>query len=477
MEDDSVQGVVFDLSGDSPAEKHMPHTAAPAMPPDTFGLIGDGEDAFSVSVRNAEPILKRLGEEKAGKKWVKGLQINLAAAAGIMVLFSLLLTSAMLPEMIPFTLPALVVFMMINSLESFGKYRLRLYSAAALAVALIAALILLRGYISSGWALIMNQFYDTAEASQAYIYNRFHVGETGDAHPYRSMHFALLWGSAAAGLIAAVPPLKARRTVGILIAAFTMIALAYYGIIPAGVCIAVMAAAAVFVLSRGHILSSLPVLLIVMLVFGAVMLIDPGENYGISRADENFRDRFALISSQLQNNEEEIDIDTLEQEEWEQQNNETGEDGTGFIAEHSWVVTALILIAILAGLGAAAWIFRQRLRRKQLANREGIDSEDPDKAITAMFPYAVRWLQPAGIEPAGKPFDALTPVIRADLSDQYADSYEEMYELWKEAAYSDHEMTEDDRGRMKTFLQDTIEMVRSRGNFRTNLINTIRYAL
>ena len=52
-----------------------------------------------------------------------------------------------------------------------------------------------------------------------------------------------------------------------------------------------------------------------------------------------------------------------------------------------------------------------------------------------------------------------------------------MYELWKEAAYSDHEMSEENRAQMKTFLNDTISMIKERSDFRTRLAATLKYAL
>ena len=458
----------FDLTGNSAAVKKTD---------DTFGLITDNSESFEVSVRNAEPILKRLDTEKKVGTWVRDLQINLATAVILLAMFGLILESSYQPDLIIFALPVIPVFMLLTTLESLDKMKIKLFTAAAIAAALIAVLIIFRNYIGSGWALIMNQFYDSAEEAQAYIYDRFGTGSMAEAHPYRSMHFALLWGSSLIGLITALPPARARRLLAAVLGMLTMIAYAYYGLIPSGVCIAVIAAALVFAVTRGHILASLPVLLIVMLVFGAIMFIDPGENYGISRADENFRDRFALRSSYLDSGDMNLnDLEQMEQEMQDQQN-EQNETESGLLTEHRWMLGLFIVLAILAAAGAAAWVFMQRVRKKQLANRAGIDSSDPREAVVAMFPYAVRWLQPAGIETSGKTFDSLIPVIRADVSREYADNYENMYELWKEAAYSDHDIGEESRNDMHSFLQDTMDMIRGKGNFRTNLINSIKYAL
>lgn len=458
----------FDLTGGyAPAKK----------PDDTFGLMSSDEDAFEVSVRNADPILKRLDEETKGKAWLRDLQIDLAISFIILAMFGLLLDAAFSPELILFALPGIPVFMLLTTLESLDRTRIKLLVAAGLAVALIAMLIIFRKYIGNGWALIMDQLYDYAEEAQAYLYDRFNIGQIGEEHPYRSMHVALLWGSSVVGLIAALPPVRMRRLLGAVFGMITMIAFAYYGIIPSGICIAGLAVALAFTLARGHILSSIPVLLAVMIVFGAIMLIDPGENYGISRMDENCRDRFALRSSYLENGDTMLDdLGQMEQELQDQQNSQN-EVGSEFMSEHRGLMALIIGALMLGLLCGAACLFGQRIKKKQLANRAGIDSGDPREAIIAMFPYAVRWLQPAGIDTAGKTFDSLIPLIRAEVSDQYAENYNGMYELWKVAAYSDHEIQENSRIEMNAFLKETIGMVKENSSFSTNLINSIKYAL
>ena len=78
---------------------------------------------------------------------------------------------------------------------------------------------------------------------------------------------------------------------------------------------------------------------------------------------------------------------------------------------------------------------------------------------------------------AGKAFETLVPMIKADISGKYAERYTDMYDLWKEAAYSDHEMTEDGRNEMDSFLKDTMSMVNERSDLNTKIVNTVKYAL
>lgn len=463
-------------------KKNKPQNRRTASPgPQTepvFDLTGGSADAFEVNVRNSEPLIKCSDDAGPQASWLRDMQSNLASVVVVMTMLCLLLTSADAADMIPFAAPGIAVSLLIAALEYLDRERVKLIASLAVAAALIAVLVIFRKYIGSGWAIIMNQLYDEAEMAQAYIYDRFHVGATGEDHPYRSMHFAVMWGSALLGLVTAAPPARYRRAISLTVGAFCMLAFAYYGLVPSWVCTAVLAAALILAVTRGSILSTLTVLLAAGLVFGAVTFIDPGENYGISRFDENFRDRFALSSSYLDGGDSSLDdLSSLEENMQNQQDSSSDSQESGVFEEHKTLIAVLLTVLILAAAATAVWMFIRRLRQRQQQNRAGIDSSDPREAIVAMFPYAVRWLQPAGIEPAGRPFESLIPVIRADVSGEYADQFAGMYELWKEAAYSDHEMTEERRLEMNSFLQDTIRMIREKSSLKTRLVNTVRYAL
>ncbi len=437
----------------------------------------DQDDAFEVSVLNSDPLLRRTDEKNKSRSWIDDLRINLAAAAVLVSLFGLFLYAADLPEMIFFAAPIIPVFLLFATLDSLDLEKTRLYTGAVFAIALIAVFVIFRGYIIGGLALLTDGLYNNAEAAQAYIYDRFNAGAMGDEHPYRSMHIAILWTSAFAALLAAVPPSEYRRLVTGAIGCFAMIAFAYYGLIPSILYIAIMAVALVLTFTRGHILSTLPVIILVMAIFGALILADPGENYSISRADENFRDRFALRSVYLERGDEMLeDLEQLNQNMQDSADEEMTEQSE-FMMQNKGMVALVAALAVIALLVLFAVMMYMRVRKKQLLHREGINSDDPGTAVRSMFPYAVRWLQPAGIDTAGKTFSSLLPLISSDISEEYADTYMSMYDLWIEAAYSDHLITEEHRQMMNGFLTDTINMVKSKGNFASNIFNSVKYEL
>ena len=156
---------------------------------------------------------------------------------------------------------------------------------------------------------------------------------------------------------------------------------------------------------------------------------------------------------------------------------ETTEDNGQIFSEHKWLLPLIIALLVLAGLIVAAYLFYKRYRRRRDANREGIDSDDPRTAIVAMFPYAVRWLKAADLDVAGKNFASLVEPLRKDVSEQYSKYFSSMYVLWREAAYSDHEMPVEKKHDMREFMEETANMVKRDLDWKGKIITALKYAL
>ena len=434
--------------------------------------FGDGDFDFAASIRAAEPILKLKGSEKApGLK--EDLLQNVAGTVLIAAVLSMFCMAQENPGLIPFMMTGAALFFALTLAEALKPGKFRWIFLGVTAALLIASVVFMRGSILGGLGSMMNSFYDYAEEAQAYIYSRFPVDESG------SDRFAAIWVSCLLGLVMALPAARVRRAFITLLAMATMFAVAYYGMIPSWICIAVMLAALILLISRGSILSTLPLLLAALVVFGSLMLIDPGESYGISRMDENFRDRFAFHSTLIETPEQEIDepeeIDSIDEDEDERENNESvfsGEYGT---------YAALGIAALASALIAAAiYLLRRRLKKKQAVVRAGINSSDPKTAVTAMFPYSVRWLKAGGIESEKKkeePFSAMVPAVSKAFSADYGNRFDSMYSLWKEAAYSDHAVSDENLQDMKGFMNETIRLIKNKSTFKEKMKIKFRHAL
>jgi hypothetical protein len=218
-------------------------------------------------------------------------------------------------------------------------------------------------------------------------------------------------------------------------------------------------------------------MLVVVILFGAVVLINPGESIGISRMDENLRDRFAFRSAFIENPEEDqSDLSELQKQDQLEQEKAEQEAAENTVIRRIFRALSVTFL-IVAALGVAAFLYWRRLKKRIEDNKKGIDSADPGAAIAAMFPYCVRWLEAYGIDISGKPFASLIPSLREEMSREYAYRYEDMYALWQEASYSDHKMTEKNRTEMSTFMSDTVEMIEERSDFMAKVRTRLKYAL
>lgn len=429
-------------------------------------------ESFGAMVHSSVPILK-LDESKKQAVWKNDLVSNIACAILLTTIPALFCMSIDSPELIPFALVCPLIFMIIAVIDSVKPGKIKWISAGAAALILLITAIIWHTEIFGGISMLINSFYDRAEAAQAYLYDRLEAGYGVTDGEGKA---GLVWISGLLGLLGVLPPVKMRRGISGLAAIIVMLAFAYYGLLPSAVCIAVMIAALIAGVSRGNALSFIPVILAALVLFGAVMLVDPGENYGISRMDENFRDRFAFRSALLESDNPMYN-DMFEEEDEEDMYEEDGEDTEDEDSEiATYAIWGFIALAVLA-LGAAGYLLYRRISKKRALNRKGIDSADAREAVTALFPYAVRWLKGYGIEQTEPSFASMEPELVNEFSDSYAKLFMDMYKAWSEAAYSDHEVSERTRLLMEAFTKDTINQVKNKCKLRDKLRLSLKYAL
>ena len=429
-------------------------------------------DSFGASVYSSEPILV-MDDVKEQSAWKQDLVLNCSCALLVTAALALFCMSIGSPGLILFALPCPVIFMIITTIGSLKPGIARWLAAGAFSAILMAVAIIWQSTVFDGIGTLVNWFFDAAEEAQAYIYDRLPVEEASEG----ALRAGLAWVSAITGMAAALPPAKVRRGFSALIAIAIMLGLAYYGLIPSAICIAAMIAALSAAVSRGNILSILPVALAALLIFGAIVLADPGENYAVSRINENLRDRFALNSALIESEESLFDDEEEEfEDDMEDEDNEESEE-SGDEAEYGrYAIYGAIILAVLA-LGTAAFILIRRFLRKRAQNRRGINSDDTREAVTALFPYAVRWLKGYGIEQPDRSFASMEPALKKEFTEAYSERFMNMYDVWNEAAYSDHEVTEESRTTMETFIEDTVDQVYKKCGLRDKLRLRLRLAL
>ena len=429
-------------------------------------------DTFGAMVHSSAPIL-RMKETGKRSEWTKDLSQNCACAILMTSAIAFFCMSIDYPGLILFTLPCFVMYMAVATVGSLKPGAVKWITAGVILALLIAAAAIWHSTVLGGLSMLINQLYDIAEEEQAYIYDRLPGGDVTDT----AGKIGIVWISCLLGLLTAVPSAEARRKISGVIAIAVMLAFAYYGLFPSAICAAVMITALIVAVSRSNILSLIPVVLVALLFFGGIVLADPGESYGISRMDENFRDRFAFRSALLEmenplseetepefeDEEEYLEDEELEDEEYD---SELG----------SYAAYGIILIAA-AVLGAAVYLMHRRISKKIAENRKGIKSTDTREAVTAMFPYTLRWLKGYGIEQPSAAVTSMIPEVKKEFSDSYAKQFKDMYIIWSEAAYSDHTVSEENRLLMDSFMEDSIKQIKGRCRLMDRLRLRYRHAL
>ena len=272
----------------------------------------DGQDGqsegFSVNVRNTDPMLRIA--EPLKKRKVSGILSAFLSSLVLAAVLSLFLISAGAPVVVPCVLAGVVTYVGITLVRTKMNERFRLITILITIVVMVAALVLLRKFIGNGLALIINGLFESSELVQAYVYDMYPVGSTGESSPTLCMCIAAAWCSALAGILTALPGEGWRGTINTVIFILAMIGYAYLGIIPSWA--GAMPLIVVFLISaaNGRLGSVWPLILAVLLVFGGITLLDPGESYTVSRANENLRDLFALKTALIQG----LDSSSLEEE-------------------------------------------------------------------------------------------------------------------------------------------------------------------
>ncbi len=435
---------------------------------------------FIVTVRNTEPLIKRTGKVRGGI--IESVMYAIASALVLESALALFLSMAGVQNLIVYTLPAPVIFLVFSLVERKVPWKIKAIIISVLSVILIIVGIVLRKYTFNGFELIMNQLYEMGEYAQSYVYTRFTIGETGMSSPDRCMLAATLIISSLIGLLISIPGERVRVDLCAAIFIAITLAIAYFGLIPATAATALIVLAMLLLLGRGRIASVLPLMIAVGIIFFAIVAINPGENYSISRVDENLRDRIALGTVQLENDDMYSTGDDY---------NFNGSDSQDNVSDSSFInsetferhkalwigIFIMIPVIIIAVISA---LLHKMLERKRHDVRSGLDSTDAKTAITAMFPYSMKWLRSYGIieeSSPGTPFSEMTEAVRNKTNEAYTEKFSKMNNLWKKAAYSDHDMSAAELEEMKSFMEETIHMTKDEIKLKEKLKIRFKYAL
>ena len=352
------------------------------------------------------------------------------------------------------------------------------------AVGVAAALCAFVPGIAEGAKIVCNRLYDASEAVNNYSYERFPIALESVEALQSERAFRLLLASAG-GLLAAAT-VRSRICAFLTLASCVAVEV-YFGVVPEtwrnpvlffALALALMQADGA--IGRTRIVVLLAGFLCVCL---AVALITPGVDAALEADSERLRDFLAehlhggSVSAVLPS--DDFNLTRRESQLSDAQAEENGGEAQGYRdyerrlayredisnpnpVDYGRIVLLLLLVAALFVVPFLPFYLLDRQKRRARAGRTDFQSPDCALAIRAMFPHIVRCLAALGLPDRNEDYIAFAKDVRELLSSEYGQEYQNAAMLWQEAAYSDHEMTEEQRRTVSELLVKTERAVYAR---------------
>ena len=311
----------------------------------------------------------------------------------------------------------------------------RRLAGGALLILLALLVLLFWRQISGGLALLANRLFDLSAARQRYLYDNFAVSSVSPIP-------AVLWGSALTAVCFGWLGAWKRGLPGVLAILITACSCAYFGVTPgAAWLLGILALSSIPMLVKFEPQAAAILLLSAAVIAGLALWLVPGENARVSALDDQLRDTLALTTVTQQRQAEDTPSPTPET----QPEQESKEPMLLQIREQmdpKTIILIVLIVVILLVLFVPA-VLRDRLQKRRDRNRAGMDSKNNAEAIRATFRYALLWLRAAGRDAQEMP------------------GYDAAYQLWQEAAFSDHAMTVEQREQVQTFQKQVSETIQT----------------
>ena len=331
----------------------------------------------------------------------------------------------------------------------------------ALLLLLGAAVWVLWESLRDGVCLFLNRFFAASELQQAYLYEKLPVHAPQAEQAGCLQTAAILFGL----LLAQFLTLPGRCSRVLVLAALCG-AMAYLGVLPArGWLIALASSVLLTLLPQKDGLRPrrfFPFAAVFVLLAVGCLLLPETENMRLSAWEERARDSLALQTAAygelpVQQDAPAEQTPQIEPPTFRQESMQSTSDGDREPLPRP-ICAALVIFLLLLLLFVPS-VYLDRLKKKREQNRVGLSDMDARVCICASFRYVLRWLRLAGLEPENVPFASYSEKIETILGPEIAAQYLQILPLWQEAAYSTHEMTEQQRTQMRVFLQTAVSLV------------------
>ena len=128
----------------------------------------------------------------------------------------------------------------------------------------------------------------------------------------------------------------------------------------------------------------------------------------------------------------------------------------------------LLAVAVLV-VPFLPFLALNRAKRRASQRRAAFSDSDNAAAIRAMFLHTVDWLRAGGLKTENRPFSRCSEAVAAITSPEFAAKYTEAAIIWREAAYSNHAMTDEQREKVRALLDEAAETLYEKADRPTRL--------
>lgn len=330
-----------------------------------------------------------------------------------------------------------------------------------------------------GMKALLNRLFEASEAVNAYAYTRFAV--SADEPVAFTAVLLLIMGVSLAGMIL----LSGSRLPAMGLMAGIVLFQVFFGLsFPAWINVTLFTLLFLRMLkrplNRKTVLFALGVILLVSL---AVPLLFPGVDAATEAASETARDQLSRMAQSVTGMTQELPAGETETRHMHTQSLTAGDyearpereyrlitQEEEQIARPHWVnylriILLLLLTAAVVILPFLPFILLNRRRKKAMEARKAFQSGNVREAVTAIFQHLTAWLEATGYGGGNQPYAAWNVRLSPDIAERYA-ACEKIFE---EAAYSSHEMKEEQRQQALALLHETEQILRQRADWKQRL--------
>ena len=360
-----------------------------------------------------------------------------------------------------------------------GSAGRRVFLACLFLFLLPLALLFLIPAANQGMQALLNRLFDASEAVNAYAYDHFSVPADQPVAP--AIVLLAVMGISLPGTAL----LTGSRLPVLGLMACSVLFQVYFGLsFPVWVNVPLFALFVLWMMKRPRdTRAALCLFAGILAVSVAVLLVCPGVDAATEAASEAARDRLSQAAQSLsgiireqsagENETRHVHTQSLTaggreartDREYRLVTVEEEQISMPHWVDYLRIILLLLLAVALVILPFLPFVLLNRRRKKALDARKVFESGNVSEAVFAIFQHVAAWLEAMDCGGGNAPYAEW----RAGLAPDYAERFAACEKLFEEAAYSTHEMKEEDRQQALALLNETEQALRQRADWKQRL--------